>query len=217
MTGIDRRQFIGAAGIGLGATALTCAGLGYLAVRTPGQSVDFYQHSGDGEDGNNMKSKVLVAYASKLGSTGGVARAIGEELTARGNVVDIKMVKDVRDISSYDAVLLGSAVRMGRWLPEAVAFLEQNADSLGTKTVSFFTVCMTMQEDTPENRLRAEDITGAVRAIREPAAEGFFGGRMDYGKLSFLEQTILRAKKTPQGDYRDWDAILTWAKVLPIG
>ncbi len=216
MTGIDRRQFITAAGIGLGATALTCAGLGYLAVQTPGQSVDFYQHSGDGEDGNHMKSKVLVAYASRLGSTGGVAQAIGEELTARGNVVDVILVKDIRDVSSYGSVILGSAVRMGRWLPEAVAFLEQNADSLASKSVSCFTVCMTMQQDTPENRARAKDITGAVRAIREPAAEGFFGGRMDYGKLSFLEQAILRAKKTPEGDFRDWDAIRAWAKQIPI-
>ncbi len=164
-----------------------------------------------------MKSKVLVAYASRLGSTGGVAQAIGEELTARGNVVDVKMAKDVRDISSYGTVLLGSAVRMGRWLPEAVAFLEQNADTLASKSVSYFTVCMTMQEDTPENRARAQDITGAARAMREPAAEGFFGGEMDYSKLSFLEQAILRAKKTPEGDFRDWDAIRAWAKVLPIG
>jgi menaquinone-dependent protoporphyrinogen oxidase len=217
MTGIDRRQFIKAAGIGLGATALTCAGLGYLAVQTPGQPVDFYQHSGEGKDSSNMKSKVLVAYASKLGSTGGVAQAIGEELTVRGNVVDVKLVKDIRDVSPYGTVLLGSAVRMGRWLPEAVTFLEQNADTLSSKSVSYFTVCMTMQEDTPENRARARDITGAARAVREPTAEGFFGGRMDYGKLSFLEQAILRAKKTPEGDFRDWDAIRAWGKVLPIG
>ena len=76
---------------------------------------------------------------------------------------------------------------------------------------------MTMQQDTPENRARAQEITGAARAIREPAAEGFFGGRMDFGQLSFLEQAILRAKKTPEGDFRDWDAIRAWAKVLPIG
>ncbi len=217
MSRIQRRQFITAAGIGLGAAAITCAGLGYLAVQTPTQSVVFYEHTGDGEDGNDMKSKVLVAYASRLGSTGDVAQAIGEELTARGNVVEVKLAKDVQDLSSYGTVLLGSAVRMGRWLPEAVDFLKQNADSLVSKSVSYFTVCMTMQQDTPENRARAQGITGAPRAIREPVAEGFFGGRMDYGKLSFMEQTILRAKKTPEGDFRDWDAIRTWAQNCQIG
>ena len=164
-----------------------------------------------------MKGKILVAYASKLGSTGGVAQAIGEELAVRGYAVDVKLVKDVRDVSSYGTVLLGSAVRMARWLPEAVDFLEQNAASLESKSVSYFTVCMTMHADSPENRIRAQGITGAARAVREPAAEGFFGGRMDFGQLSFLEQTILRAKKMPEGDFRNWDAIRAWAKVLPIG
>jgi menaquinone-dependent protoporphyrinogen oxidase len=216
MTKIQRRQFIKAAGIGLGATALTCSGLGYLAVRTPTQSVDFYQHTGDGEERNNMKDKILIAYASKLGSTGDVARAIGEELTARGNDVDVKLAGEVQDVSPYGSLLLGSAVRIGRWLPEALAFLEQNARSLASKSVSYFTVCMTMHPDTPENRALARQITSPARAIREPAAEGFFAGRIDFGKISFVEQMILRAKKVPEGDFRDSDAIRAWAKIIPI-
>jgi menaquinone-dependent protoporphyrinogen oxidase len=214
---VRRRRFLKAAGIGLGATARSCAGLGYLTVRAPAQSVDFYHPSEDGKDGNPMKGKILIAFASKLGSTGEVAQAIGEELTARGTFVDVNLAGEVRDISSYGAVVLGSAVRMGRWLPEVIDFLKQHVNSLVGKPVSYFTVCMTMQQDTPENRERAQGITGAARALREPAAEEFFGGRMDYGKLSFMEQAILHAKKTPEGDFRDWDAIRTWAKELPIG
>jgi menaquinone-dependent protoporphyrinogen oxidase len=216
MAEIQRRQFLKAAGIGLGAMTLTCAGFGYLAVRTPTQSVDFYQHSKDGGESNNMKSKILIAYASKLGSTGEVAQAIGEQLTARGHIVDVLQVGDVKDVASYGSLLLGSAVRMGRWLSEAIDFLEQNINSLAGKPLSYFTVCMTLHEDTPENRARAQTITTAARALREPAAEGFFGGRMDYNKLSCMEQTILRMKKIPQGDYRNWDAIRAWGKGLPI-
>ena len=217
MARIQRRQFITAAGIGLGATALTFAGLGYLAVRTPAEPVDFYERTGDSEERMDRKSKILIAYASRLGSTGDVAQAIGEELTARGNVVDVKLVKDVRDISPYRTILVGSAVRMGRWLPEAVEFLEHNVNSLASKPVSYFTVCMTMHQDTPGNRARAQTITSAARSVREPAAEGFFGGRMDFDKLSFMEQTILRAKKTPEGDFRDWDVIRAWGQQIPIG
>jgi menaquinone-dependent protoporphyrinogen oxidase len=216
MAGIQRRQFIKAAGIGLGATTLPCAGLGYRTVRTPTQSVDFYQQAGEGEERNNRKSKILIAYASRLGSTGEVAQAIGEELTVEGNIVDVKLAGDVRDVSPYGSILLGSAVRIGRWLPEAIAFLEQNAPSLASKSVSYFTVCITMRQDTPENRALARQITSPARAIREPAAEGFFGGRIDFEKISFVEQMILRGKKIPEGDFRDWDAIRTWAENLPI-
>jgi menaquinone-dependent protoporphyrinogen oxidase len=215
MTKLQRRQFLKAAGIGLGATTLTCAGLGYLAMQTPANDVNFYEQTG--AEGNAMREKILIAYASRLGSTGEVAQAIGDQLTAGGHIVDVKRAGDVRDVAAYGSILLGSAARIGRWLPEAIGFLEQNAGALASKPVSYFTVCMTMYQDTPENRVRAQAITSAARAIREPAAEGFFAGRMDFGKISFMEQMILRAKTVPEGDYRDWDAIRKWAELLPTG
>jgi menaquinone-dependent protoporphyrinogen oxidase len=214
MAKITRRQFLRATGVGLGATTLACAGLGYLAGRAPAQAVDFYQKAMESE-GEGMGG-VLIAYASKLGSTGEVAKAICDTLAAGGNPVEVKRVGDVGDVSAYDAVLLGSAVRMGRWLPEAVDFLERNAGPLASKPVSFFSVCMTMFEDTQASRARAQKITTAAHAIREPAAEAFFGGRMDYGRLSFAEQMILRAMKVPEGDYRDWEAIRAWSEQLPL-
>jgi len=77
MANIQRRQFLKAAGIGAGAAALSCLGWGYLAVRPPAADVDFYRHSAEKkEDG---MGRVLVAYASMLGSTGEVARAAAEE------------------------------------------------------------------------------------------------------------------------------------------
>jgi menaquinone-dependent protoporphyrinogen oxidase len=215
MAKIQRRQFLKMAGIGLGAASLSCAGLGYLALRAPGNEVVYYECEGEGM--NNPKGKMLIAYASKLGSTGGVAKAIAEELTALGMAVDVKRIGEAEDFSRYDSVLVGSAVRRGRWLPEAVDFLRENRESLASKPVSYFTVCITMHQDTPANRATAQGIAAPARSIREPSAEGFFGGLMDYGKLSFMEQMILRAMKVPEGDYRDWAAIRAWARQLPVG
>jgi menaquinone-dependent protoporphyrinogen oxidase len=215
MAKIQRRQFLKAAGIGAGAATLACVGLGYLAGRPPASDINFFEGSLEGK--NNGMGKILIAYASKLGSTGEVARALAEELAIRGFAADVSRAGDVADVSPYNAVLVGSAVRMGRWLPEAVTFLEQRAGELAAKPVSYFTVCMTMIQDTPENRAKAKGITATAHAVREPAAEEFFGGRMDYGRLSFAEQMILRAMKVPEGDYRDWDAIRAWARQVPAG
>ena len=57
--------------------------------------------------------KVLVAYASCCGTTGGVAEAIGKVLCDRGAVVDVRLVKNVGDLSSYQAAVIGSATRSG--------------------------------------------------------------------------------------------------------
>ncbi|MBA7710139.1 hypothetical protein ES703_119071 [subsurface metagenome] len=60
--------------------------------------------------------KVLVTYASKYGSTAEVAEKVAEILRSKGLEVDLSRAKAVADISSYDAVILGSPFRAFRWL-----------------------------------------------------------------------------------------------------
>jgi menaquinone-dependent protoporphyrinogen oxidase len=55
---------------------------------------------------------VLVAYASKHGSTAEIANAVAEALCAAGLRADCLEAVDVRGLESYDAVVLGSAVYM---------------------------------------------------------------------------------------------------------
>ena len=60
---------------------------------------------------NKAGKKVLVAYASYCGTTGGVAEAIGRVLCDAGADTDVRLVKNVDDVSAYSAVIVGSAVR----------------------------------------------------------------------------------------------------------
>src|ERR671931_1695108 len=64
---------------------------------------------GSSAQGEGM-TRVLVAYATKMGSTRGIAEAIGEELQKRGLRVDVENVVEVSTLNAYDAVVLGSAV-----------------------------------------------------------------------------------------------------------
>ncbi|MCL4505492.1 MAG: flavodoxin domain-containing protein [Chloroflexi bacterium] len=85
-----------------------------------------------------MNNKVLVAYATKYGATAEIAEKIGQTLRSAGLQVDVVPANKVGNPGAYDAVVLGSAVYVGGWRKEAVAFLEANEAALKTRPVWFF-------------------------------------------------------------------------------
>ena len=161
-----------------------------------------------------MSEKILVAYASRCGSTGEVGEAIGEVLCNGGATTDVRLAKDVTDVSPYRAVVVGSAIRMGRWLPEAVKFVETHRGALSQVPVAYFAVCMTLKDDTEENRREVAAYLDPVREIVQPVDVGLFAGAMNYSKLSIPFRLIIKAMKVPEGDFRDWDGIRAWATNL---
>ncbi len=206
--GITRRRFIGLLGGAAGMGVLTCCGLGALATARP--HVEYPEST----CGGDTVGRILIAYASRAGSTGEVAEAIGQVLCAGGVSVDVRLAKEVSDLGGYSAVVVGSAIRMGRWLPEAVRFVEQHQDALKTMPVAYFQVSGFLKEDTPERRQEAATYLAPVRALVTPVSEGLFAGKMDYSKLSFFDRTIARMVGSVEGDWRDWDAIRAWAEGL---
>ena len=168
-----------------------------------------------------LPARILVAYASEFGATSTIAAVIGEVLRAGGSTVDVRTIVDVGNLSGYNAVVLGSAIYNGEWLPEAVHFVHFHEPALRRIPVAFFAVSMTMREDTPEHRRIVLEYLEPVRTAAphlEPVSIGLFAGRMDYHKLPLLERLRfwLRAR-LPAGDYRDWAAIRAWAaEVRPM-
>jgi menaquinone-dependent protoporphyrinogen oxidase len=204
---LSRRDFLKITGITLGTSVVACSGLAALATHSPDVTLPESTY-GD----QNMSKKILITYASKCGSTGEVASAIGKTLTQTGVGVDVLPLKKVTNLSAYQAVFLGSAIRMGKWLPAAADFVRENLAILQRIPTAYFTVCATMSEDTPAKRARAAGFTAPVRAVLTPAAEGYFGGKVDPNKLSLLENIAIKAKGVPQGDFRDWVKIANWAQ-----
>ena len=209
---ITRRRFLGLLGGAAGATTLGCCGLTVLGMRTPEAELKRLTCGGESE----MSQKILVAYATKAGSTGEVAEAIGLALCCDGGAaVDVKPIKEVDNIGGYRAMVVGSAIRMGRWLPEAVRFVEANAGTLATMPVAYFQMSGFLQDDTPEKRQEAAAYLAPVRALVEPVSEGLFAGKIEYSTLSFFDRTIAKLVGSAEGDWRDWDAIRGWAGGLP--
>jgi menaquinone-dependent protoporphyrinogen oxidase len=161
-----------------------------------------------------MKSRVLIVYASRAGSTGEVARAIGQTLNDAGALVDVRSVSDENDLGSYKAVIVGSAIRVGRWLPEAVDFVKKHRDELSRVPSAYFVVCSTMKDDTPENRKKTlaylDPVHKAAPNIK-PVDIGLFAGVIDFNKLSFMDRSMLKVRGASEGDFRNWAAIKKWA------
>jgi menaquinone-dependent protoporphyrinogen oxidase len=163
-----------------------------------------------------MQNRTLVAYATKAGSTAEIAARIGEKISQKNQPVDVLPISKVKDLNSYSAVIIGSAIRMGSVLPEVKSFIENNQAALGQKPFSMFVACMTLNEDTEANRATVSAYLDPIRAVVKPSSEGLFAGVIDPSKVSFLDRLIIKAIKPPIGDFRNWDKIDAWAENIPL-
>ena len=152
--------------------------------------------------------KVLIAAASKYGSTLEIAEALGDVLSSRAIEVDVAPIDQVSELNTYDAVVAGSAVYAGHWLKVAKEFLEANADSLRALPTWLFSSGPIGDPPKPE-----EDPVDAAPLVEIIAARDHrvFGGRLDKSRLNFGEKALVIALRAPEGDFRDWDEIRSWA------
>ena len=212
---LSRRRFIKVAGIALGVGAAACGGVSYFGLKTP-DSVNFPEmvcNSGAG-------GRVLVAYVSKCGATAETADFIGQCLCEKGCDVEVKRAKDVRDVSSYRAVILGSAVYMGKLMSGAERFAADHLADLSGVPVAFFDVCLAAREDTAEGQAEALANLDVLREYVAPAAVGAFPGRIALETLPPLYLMMAQADSEgvmAVGDYRDWDKVSAWVDALPPG
>jgi menaquinone-dependent protoporphyrinogen oxidase len=159
---------------------------------------------------------VLVAYATKYGATAGIAERIGAVLRDAGLSVEVLLAGKVGDVSPYDAIVVGSALYIGRWRKEAAALLEAHEVALAERPVWFFSSGPTGDADALElvGDFRFPEALLAVSDRIGPRETVIFHGALDLKKLNLIEKLAIKALSAPLGDYRDWDAIEAWARTI---
>lgn len=150
--------------------------------------------------------RVLVTAASRHQATAELAERIAAALAARGIDAEAHPIAEVAEIGAYDAVVLGSAVYVGRWLREARCFAENNAATLATMPVWLFS-------SGPIGRAGADAPADAdtLATLIDAREHRVFAGRVDRALLSPVERVVLRLVRAPSADERDWDAVERFA------
>jgi menaquinone-dependent protoporphyrinogen oxidase len=172
--------------------------------------------------------KALVVYGTRWGGTVGVAEKIGESIVKSGHSADVLDARSkLRDIASYDLVIVGSGIRADQWTKSTLAFLDRNVTALKSKKTALFVSCQ-MADREANAQLGAKKkylFEIAEKYGLEPIAFGFFGGYIDFKKSHGIVVDIMvrinRRKLLSKGldihkvhDTRNWGSIENWASQL---
>lgn len=160
-----------------------------------------------------MEKRVLVAYGTKYGATAEIAEKIGEVLRQAGLQVDVLPADRAGNLATYQAAVVGSAVYIGRWRKEAVKLLEANQEALAERPVWLFSSGPTDEGD-PVELLQGWRYPNSLQPVVDriqPRDIAVFHGATDLDKLNFIEKFMIKRVNASIGDFRDWDAIASWA------
>lgn len=207
---VSRRTLL----VGAGAAGVLSGG-GLWATRQPGLSFAGGTYEG------TRPGRVLVAYDSRYGTTGGVADTIGRVLARTGPTVDVARIDALSSVDGYDAVVVGAPVHTDEWKPEATEFIGRYGQQLTRVPVALFNCSMSYALD-PDRGAQTNLKTDVLRAAAatvpglKPVAIQPFGGALDYGSMMPAAGLIYRlvAGDATSGDYRDWPVIEAWAREL---
>ncbi len=154
---------------------------------------------------------VLVAYASKRGSTAEIAETVAATLRREGLGVCLEKAEDVQSLDAYDAIVLGSAVYMKRWRGDARHFVKKHRKALRQKP--FWVFSSGPVGDPGKDDPAWMEPPKIVAKVEELGARGHvvFGGCLPAEPQSFIERAMVEGTPKELRDRRDWAEIRDWA------
>ena len=166
-----------------------------------------------------MDHRILIAVASRHGSTEGIARRIATTLEDTGVRTTVLPVDEVRDVDGYDGYVIGSAVYALHWLGEAKRFVHRHRAVLRAHPVWLFSSGPLATEPDPADEGAPRDVPDLVREIDARDHRIFAGAwHRDVRPIGVMERvmSVMPAARDalPEGDFRDWEAIDQYARSI---
>ncbi len=155
---------------------------------------------------------VLVAYASKRGSTAEIAESVAATLRRSGLEVTLRDAAEVERLGAYDAVVLGSAVYMKRWRGDAKHFLRKHRKAL--KAMPFWVFSSGPVGDPAKDDPAWAEPSRIVEKVEDLGGRGHvvFGGSLPAEPTGFMDKAMIEGTPPEFRDRRDWDQIRAWAE-----
>jgi menaquinone-dependent protoporphyrinogen oxidase len=173
--------------------------------------------SGDAVSQDDVSpASVLVAYATRFGSTRGVAERIAGRLRDRGLRAEARAVDDADGAGDHDAVVFGSPVFDGRWTPEAEAFVHREREALAGRPVWLFSVGTFGDRKRLVGGLMRREPKGIdeIAAAVHPREYRVFAGVIERRRWAPAARLLYHAFGGRFGDRRDWPDIEAWADAI---
>ena len=164
-------------------------------------------------NGADMQN-ALIVYGSFSGSTGEIADSIGRCLKTRSCDAEIIPAQGkAMDLSGYDLIIIGSAIRGDNIHESVKAFIDSNRSALNQKKIAVFAACITITSSKERKREHARTYPDKVACGLRPIRTAVFAGNAPSSGwlVDKIGKMILGI--TP-GDYRDWNRIKEWAGSL---
>jgi len=160
--------------------------------------------------------RVLIAYATKYGTTKEIAKEIQDVLAEKSIESDLINVMETGKIETYAAVILGSPVYMGKMLVEARDFCTHYQPYLKDTWLAIFvngiSCCSPGSAVTSSLMAAIDEMAEYVR----PAMKTAFAGAFSPTKLTDADAQIAGLVRPPVGDFRDHEAIRIWAQDVAL-
>jgi menaquinone-dependent protoporphyrinogen oxidase len=162
-------------------------------------------------------NKILIAYATMSGSTQEIAEFVANELTHLGQSVELRLCREVIDLKTYSAVVIGAPIYMFHLHKDALHFLQRNQKSLANLPVAVFAGGPYGPNATQDALEVRKNLNAELEKFHwlQPVTVQMVGGRFNPARLRFPYNLIPALKQAPASDARDWDEIRAWVSSLP--